>query len=378
MYFTRFVLYFFSFLYNARVYFSLSFLMNTSIIGTSYDIRGIYPSDIDEDMAYRFGQALVRIFAFQCTAVGYDARLSGPALRDALIRGITDAGSSVVDIGLCSTDMCGFATARYADIDFSIMITASHNPKEYNGFKMTEKNAKPVNTKTYGAQMREMLQLEALSVHKKGSTKSRDIVSDWVTHILSFVDTSVLKDLKVVVDAGSGTAGVFMAELAKRAGFTMIPLFLEPDGNFPYHHPSPIEPENTLDMRNKVREVGANLGVAFDGDADRMYVCDESGEMFSGTITTAIIASIFLPRHPGEKFIYNAVCGDIVPETIVSQGGASVIEKVGHVYIKETMAKDPEICAGGEHSGHYYFRDNNNADSGVIAFIIVLEAICLS
>ena len=352
--------------------------MNLSIIGSSYDIRGIYPTDLDEDFYYRFGRALVSIFHFKRAVIGQDARLSSPSLAASLVRGITDGGVDVVDIGICSTDMVSFSTGHYAEVDFGIMVTASHNPKEYNGMKISSKYAVPVNTKTYGAEIREAMMGDMTPVSHIGSTEERDIVEDWIEHICSFIDVANIQPLKVVADAGNGTAGVFFGQLAKRVGIECVPMYFDPDGNFPNHHPSPIEPENMVDLINMVKETHADLGVAFDGDADRMYVCDETGIVFSGTVTTAAIASILLARHPRGAVVYNAVCGDTVRETILAHGGTPIMEKVGHVYLKEAMAKNSDICFGGEHSGHYYFRKNWNADSGVIAFMILLESICLT
>lgn len=349
--------------------------MNLSIVGTSYDIRGIYPTDLDENFYYQFGRAMVEIFHFQKAAIGRDARLSSPVLTAALIRGITEGGADVMDVGVCSTDMISFATGHYSDIDFGIMVTASHNPKEYNGMKICLKDAVPVNTKTYGAQIRKLMEQDFAVVPNIGKIEHRDIVSDFVDHVCKFVDASKIRPLKVVADAGNGVAGVFFSGVAKKLGFECIPLYFEPDGDFPNHHPSPIEPENLEAMIEKVRETGADMGVAFDGDADRMFVVDENGEIFNGTTTTAIIAALTLVHNPGKSVIYNAVCGDVVRETVESLGGKAFIEKVGNVYIKEHMMRNPEVVFAGENSGHYFFQNNWNADSGIIAFVILLECI---
>ncbi|MBP8017100.1 phosphomannomutase/phosphoglucomutase, partial [Candidatus Gracilibacteria bacterium] len=292
---------------------------------------------------------------------------------------IIDAGKNVIDIDLCSTDMIYFASGKYDEIDIGLMITASHNPKEYNGLKACFKNAFPINMKETGKEIKKYLvDWKDNKNLKKGTYTKKDISDDFVKHVTSFINIKNIKPLKIVADAGNGVAGVFMEKLANKLGFKLIPIYFEPDGNFPNHHPSPIEKENVQDLIKKVKESGADLGVAFDGDADRMYICDEKGEMWNGTITTAMISKLMLEKNPGKKIVYNAICGNIVPEIIAKNKGIGIKEKVGHVYIKEKMGKDNDVIFGGEHSGHYYFRKNWNADSGVIAFTIILELISKS
>ena len=352
--------------------------MNLSCLDKSYDIRGIFPAEIDAQWAYLFGKAFADCMDGQTVVVGMDARLSGPTLRDALIRGLTEQGKDVVNIGLCSTDMIYFATGYDEHYDAGIMITASHNPKEYNGFKCCGRKSVPLNMKDFGAKMRPLMDgsQSFAVVDRTGALQERSLVEPWVDHILSFIDLSHIQPLKVVADAGSGVAGVFLPLLFQKMGCELIPLFFEPDGNFPFHHPSPIEPENLEDMIRTVRETGADLGVAFDGDADRMYICDETGAVFSGAVTTAIIAETILKKNPGAGIIYNTITSNIVSDVIKKYGGKPVCEYVGHVYIKQKMAQDPSILFGGEHSGHYYFRKNWNGDSGVIAFVFVLDLLC--
>ncbi|MDD2486830.1 MAG: phosphomannomutase/phosphoglucomutase [Candidatus Gracilibacteria bacterium] len=351
--------------------------MNLDVLSKSYDIRGVYPTEIDEALYYEIGMGFGKLMDNSNFAVGYDARLSGESLKDALIQGILDSGNNVFDIGLCSTDMIYFSSGFYDDIDVGIMITASHNPKEYNGLKSCLKFAVPINMKDFSKELIDFIENGNKQIReKKGTYIEKDILDDWINHILSFIDIKNIKPLKIVADAGNGVAGVFMEKLAERLGIDMIPLYFEADGNFPNHHPNPIERENMQDLLNKVISENADLGVAFDGDADRMYICDEKGDIWSGTITTAMIAKTILQKNPGKKIVYNTVSGKIVSETIESSGGIGIKEKVGHVYIKETMKKDPDIVFAGEHSGHYFFQNNWNADSGVIAFAIVLELIC--
>ncbi|MDD2565477.1 MAG: phosphomannomutase/phosphoglucomutase [Candidatus Gracilibacteria bacterium] len=355
--------------------------MNLEVLDKSYDIRGIFPSEINEEFYYKLGFAFAVLQKGAMTfAVGCDSRLSSDTLKKSMIEGIIDAGKNVVDLGLCSTDMVYFASGEYEKIDIGMMITASHNPKEYNGLKSCLKNAVPINMMTFGKDIKNFILKGDFKIFdSKGLYENKDISDDFVDHISTFVDSnSNFENYKVVADAGNGVAGVFMNKLSSKLKFDLIPLFFEPDGNFPNHHPSPIEPKNVIDLINKVQEEKADLGVAFDGDADRMYICDNEGMVWSGTITTAMIAKMMLAKNSGKKILYNAVCGNIVSDIINENNGIGLIEKVGHVYMKETMANDENIIFGGEHSGHYYFRNNWNADSGVIAFAVILELISKS
>ncbi|EKE29792.1 MAG: Phosphomannomutase [uncultured bacterium (gcode 4)] len=349
--------------------------MDTKILTKSYDLRWVYWIEIDEELYYKmwFAYAVLQrrseIFIVWC-----DARLSSESLKQALIEWILDAWKNVMDIWLCSTDMVYFATWAYEEVDIWLMITASHNPKEYNWLKACSKNAVPINMKSFGLELQEYMENWDFSKRPViWNYKYTDIADDFIEHIASFVDVGSLKKFKIVADAWNWVAWVFMSKLATRLWFELIPLFFEPDGNFPNHHPSPIEPENVKDMIDKVISSWADLWVAFDWDADRMYICDETWTVWTWTITTAMIAKVVLEKNPRKKIIYNSVCWNVVPETIEKMGWIPVKEKVGHVYIKERMYIDSEIIFGWEHSGHYYFRDNWNADSWVIAFAVVLE-----
>lgn len=361
--------------------------MNYNIINRSYDIRAIYPTEINEEYYYKFGFAFASLQKNANTfAVWYDSRLSSKSLSEALISWIIDAGKKVIDAGLCSTDMVYFASWKYSEVDIWIMITASHNPKEYNWIKSCYKNAAPINMKSFGWDMINYLENNNIVVKIKNSQtlaremdyRKHDLSDDFVEHVASFVDIDNIRPLKVVADAGNWVAGIFMTKLSEKLWFELIPLFFEPDGNFPNHHPSPIEPENVEDMIQKVRETGADLWVAFDWDADRMYICDETWELWSGTITTAMITKLILQKNPWKKIIYNAVCGNIIQEIIDTNKWKWIRAKVWHVYIKELMNLDSDIVFWGEHSWHYYFKDNWNADSWVIAFAIALELISAS
>lgn len=358
--------------------------MNLEILDKSYDIRWIYPIEVNEDFYYKIWVAYAALLVDCNTfAIWYDARLSWESLKNALISWILSSWKKVIDIWLCSTDMIYFSSWKYSEIDVGIMITASHNPKEYNWIKSCLKNAVPINMKEFGKEIKRFIlennDLEYISSQENNFSNPnylyRNISDDFVEHIASFIINKPNKKYRIVADAGSWVAGVFMNKLASRLDFELIPMFFEPDGNFPYHHPSPIEPENVADLIAKVKEINADIWVAFDGDADRMYICDEEGVIWSWTITTAMISQMILEKNIGKKVAYNAVCGNIVPEVIKNSWWVGIITKVGHVYIKEIMKNDEDIVFGWEHSGHYYFRNNWNADSWVIAFAVVLDLI---
>ena len=354
--------------------------MNLDILDKSYDIRWIFPTDMDEEFYYKiwFAFATLNVEA-QNFAIWYDARLSSEALKEALVRWICDAGKNVVDIGLCSTDMVYFASWIYDDVDIGLMITASHNPKEYNWLKCCSKDAVPINMKIFGKDIKDFIERWVFTPSEiVWKVASRDVTDDFVDHIISFVDPQNIKPFKLVADAGNWTAWVFMEKLSQKLGLELIKLYFEPDWDFPNHHPSPIEKENVEDLIAKVLEVWADLWVAFDWDADRMYICDEEGVIWSWTITTAMISKMLLERNPWKKVLYNAVCWNIVPQTIEENGWIWLISKVWHVYLKEIMKRDEDIIFGWEHSGHYYFTKNWNADSWVIAFAVVLELLSLS
>lgn len=355
--------------------------MNISqLISRSYDLRAVYPTEFSESDFVLLGQVLGSWAPEGTVYIGGDSRCSTPSLKRAMIDGLLRAGRAVADIGLVSSDMLQYSTILFPDAALGIMITASHNPKEFNGFKMCLKNAIPINLKLIASELVHLI--ESKQLIETASTTERelpmrrlekiDILPQWIDFLAAHAQGD-LSELTVVADAGNGTAGVFMQALADRLGFTLIPLYFEPDGNFPNHHPSPIESKNMQDLLRKVRETGADIGVAFDGDADRAVMCDETGEIISASITLSAISELLLTENPGKKIMYNATCSHIVRDTVISLGGFPVREKVGHVYLKEHMQRDPDIIFAGEHSSHYYFRDMGNADSGVLAFLLVLE-----
>lgn len=341
----------------------------------AYDIRGIYPEQIDEGTAGRIGRAFVAFLGEERVVVGRDMRLSSPSLSRAFIEGAREQGADVTDIGLCSTDTIYFASG-VLDLP-GAMFTASHNPKEYNGLKLCRRRAAPISEDTGIAEIRDLAVGGDFPVpSRRGSLEERDMLPDYVRHVLSFIDAGAVKPLKVVVDAGNGMAGLLIPAVFEHLPVELVPYCFELDGSFPHHQPSPIEPQNIRLLQDWVLQNRADLGMAFDGDADRVFLVDDGGEPVSASVTTAMVARRILETHPGETVIYNCVNSRIVPETIRQYGGTPVRERVGHSFIKQTMAETGAVFAG-EHSGHYYFRDNYRADSGLIAAMIVLETVSL-
>jgi phosphomannomutase len=340
----------------------------------SYDVRGTVSDQLDEDAAHAIGLGLANYLGAGPVAVGRDMRLSSAELAVALSQGLNDGGVEVWDLGLCSSDMVTFVTGRY-EIAGGVMVTASHNPPQWNGFKCCECGGYPLSGQHGLDQVLDRILTGRLErAHSPAGIVRRDLMGEYVHHLLSFIDVRALRPLKVVVDAGNGMAGQMFPEVARHLPIQVIPLFFELDGRFPNHLASPIEPENQEDCKRKIRETGADLGLLFDGDADRVFVVDEKAEGLSGTILTALIAERMLQRHPGATVLYNVICGRIVPEVIARAGGRGVQTPVGHSLIKAIMRKEAAIFAG-EHSGHYFFRDNYCADSGLIAALIVLELV---
>jgi len=342
-------------------------MLNLSIF-KSYDIRGIYPQELNEEAAYTIGRAYARRVKVNEIIVGSDMRLSGPALKAALIRGITDEGVSVVDIGLVPVDAVYFAV-RKQNYPAGVMITASHNPKDYNGFKLPLPGIGWVR----GEELRDdVVNLPPLAEKIKGDIKEFDILPDYIKHVLSFCDVKQVKPFKVVVDAGNGMAGKVVPLLQPHLPIDIIPLNFALDGNFPAHPSNPLLPESQVQIREKILETTADCGVIFDGDTDRLFFVDETGEFVPADLTLLILAKEFLRREPGAGIVYNAICSRIVSETIKKWGGRPLRAKVGFVNVMKTMADEKGIM-GGELSAHYSFRDNGYADSGFIAWLILLQ-----
>ena len=275
--------------------------------------------------------------------------------------------------------MLSFATCHYDDIDAGVMITASHNPKEYNGMKSLNHKGEPYNLKKYGTEMIEIMNsIEIGLLHPEvvGTIETRDVQEDWVDHILGFIGKDIdFSSYTIVADGGNGSAGAFMTRLAERAGFEMIPLYLDPDGDFPNHHPNPMLEKNRADAKKALLENHADLAFIFDGDADRVMVLDDTGELMTSGIISSIIASEMLLKTPGAGFIGNATISHMYQDTVRSLGGIYESEMVGHVYIREHMMRDPRIVYAGEHSAHYFFRDNYYMDSGIMAAMVILATL---
>lgn len=339
----------------------------------SYDVRGIYPSELSDELAYEIGRAFVEELKVDSVVAGRDMRASGEALFANFARGANEAGADVTDIGLVSTDALYFAVGKYG-FGGGVMITASHNPANYNGFKLTRENAQALSLETGLSAIRDRI---AAGSHptaaRRGTISQRDILEDFAAHCLSFIDPAAVKPFKIAIDAGNGMAGRTVPYVFKHLPCEIIPLFFELDGTFPNHPASPIEPENMVDLQRAVREHHCDLGVAFDGDADRMFIVDETGGLVGGDMVTALVGLNTLRRIPNAKILYNLICSRSVPEVILAAGGIPVRSPVGHSLIKKIM-RDENIVFGGEHSGHFYFRDNWFADSGMIALLQCLQA----
>jgi phosphomannomutase len=342
----------------------------------AYDIRGVYPDEIDEAIARRIGNAFAHFTGAQHVIVGRDMRPSSKPLADAFIDGATLAGADVVDIGLCSTDVVYFAAGR---LDApGAMFTASHNPAQYNGIKLCRSGAAPVGEQTGLQQIKEMVASGVTSRGEvPGKVERRDLLEEFGEHVRSFVDRSVLTPRSVVADTANGMGGLVVPKVFEGLPFSLTVLYGELDGTFPNHPADPIQPENLKDLQRAVVDLGADVGLAFDGDADRVFLVDDNGVPVSGSTTTAIVAAGILDRHPGETIVHNLICSRAVPEIIREHGGIPIRTRVGHSFIKQVMAETGAIF-GGEHSAHYYFRDNWRADSGSIAALCVLEQLCLA
>jgi len=340
----------------------------------AYDVRGIYPHELDEDGAYAIGRAYVEEFEPRTIAVGRDMRLSSPSMAEAVMRGAADAGADVVDLGLVGTEMVYFAVGEL-DLEGGVMVTASHNPKEYTGMKVVRRGALPVGGDSGLLEIRARAMSGARhETGPQGTIREENIWPRWVDAVLSFIDVEAVKPLRVVIDAANGMAGVMLPPVLERLPITATPYFFEPDGSFPNHEPNPLLPENREFIVGKVTEAAADLGVAFDGDADRCFFVDDTGEFVPGDFVTALLAEAILEKEPGAKILYDVRASWAVPETIERAGGTALVNRVGHAFFKHRMRKEG-AAFGGEVSGHYYFRDFSQADSGVIPFLLMLELV---
>ncbi|MCA9880620.1 MAG: phosphomannomutase/phosphoglucomutase [Thermomicrobiales bacterium] len=343
----------------------------------AYDIRGVVPGELNPAIAYNIGRAVVATLGVDAVVVGRDMRVSGPMLASALMDGIRDAGADVVDVGMVSTDGLSFAIGHYG-YPAGVMVTASHNPAEYNGFKIARSEARALSLTDGLDLIRDRVVDNDLPpvvpAQERGDLQERQILEDYAKHMLGMIDVSRLRPLRIAIDAGNGMAGTTVPYVFKDLPIEVIPLYFEPDGTFPNHEANPIEPENTAALRKLVIEEKLDLGAAFDGDADRVFLVDEKGELIGGDILTEVVSSRMLDRYPGAAIVYNLICSRGVPELIASKGGRPIRSRVGHSYIKETMRNEDAVF-GGEHSGHFYFRDNWYADSGMAALLFALEMI---
>jgi phosphomannomutase len=340
----------------------------------AYDVRGVYPDEIDEAGAHAVGRAYVEEFEPRWIAVGRDMRLSAPAMADAAIRGAAEAGADVLDLGMVGTEMLYFAVGELA-LDGGIAVTASHNPKQYTGMKIVRRGALTVGGDSGLLDIR--TRAEGTRQHsdtRQGSVEPYDIWPAYVERVLSFVELAAIKPLRVVVDAANGMAGAMLPPVLERLPIEAVRCYFEPDGSFPNHEPNPLLPENREFIVRKTLDEKADVGIAFDGDADRCFFVDDRGEFVPGDFATALLAESILEKEPGAKIIYDVRASWAVPETIERAGGVPLVNRVGHAFIKHRM-REEGAAFGGEVSGHYYFRDFSQADSGVIPFLLMLELI---
>jgi len=346
--------------------------INASIF-KEYDVRGRYPEELNPEIFKNIAQELTLNYNPEVVAIGRDIRESSLSLQQGMIEGFIEQGVNVIDLGLVTTDMIYFAAGKFR-YDLSIGITGSH-VEGSNGFKICKKGAVAITGNELYKIRDSLIRREYFPQSlKKGEVVYKDILKDWIDHALSFIDKNKIKAFKIVVDAGNGMGGLVMPPIEKEIPGHFFNLFFEMDGTFPNHFPNPLIFENLKFAIEKVKETKADFGIIFDADGDRVFLIDENGKPLSGTVLTAMVAKNILRKNPNETILYNAVCGRIVPETIESYGGKAIRVRVGHSIIKEKMRENNAIFAG-EHSGHFYFRENYFADSGLIAFLQALELI---
>ena len=342
----------------------------------AYDVRGLVPEQLDDTLAYAIGAAFARFASDAGDGVGNgvvvarDMRPSGVDLTEAFIRGVTEQGVDVVDLGLASTDLLYYASGRLGAA--GAVFTASHNPAQYNGIKFCLAGAKPVGQDSGLAEIKAMAAEPPPPVATRGEVRSQELIEEYADHVVGFVDLEVLRPLKVVADTANGMGGLVVPPVFERLPFDLEILYPDLDGTFPNHPADPIQPENLRDLQDRVLKTGADVGLAFDGDADRVFLVDERSEPMSGSLTTSMVAKALLEKNPGATILYNLICSKSVPEVVTENGGTAIKTRVGHSFIKARMAETGAVF-GGEHSGHYYFLDNYRADSGLIAAVVVLE-----
>lgn len=367
-----------------------------SEIFKAYDIRGIYGENLTEEIAYKIGRAFVyflksrespkaistmlentprRFSTCKEVIVGTDMRLSSPKLSKAFMKGVAEQGADVIFIGQVCTDAVYFASGFLKKP--AVMFTASHNPPQYNGLKFCKSDAVPINEDTGLKKIREIIEsngYKKAKIKNIGKIVKKDILKEYVKHVRKFIETKKLKKLKIAVDAGNGMAGKIIPLVYKNLPIKIVPLFFKLDGSFPNHPADPSKSENLVGLQKAVKEKNCDFGMAFDGDADRIFFVDENGSVINSSLISSLIIKNILSKNPRQKIIFNLVCSHIVPDTIKKFGGALIIERVGHSFIKETMRKSKAVFAC-EHSAHYYYRGNYRADSGIITSLIVAEIV---
>jgi phosphomannomutase len=338
----------------------------------AYDVRGVYPTEIDEDGAYRVGRAYVEEFEPRRIAVGRDMRISAPAMAAAVIEGAADGGADVLDLGLVGTEMLYYAVGELG-LEGGVCVTASHNPPEYTGMKIVRRGALPVGGDSGLDKVQRRAEAGFGAVARRGEVREQDVWAGFVSKVLSFVDEESLAPLRIVVDAANGMAGAMLPPVLERLPqLDVVRCYFEPDGSFPNHEPNPLLPENREFIVERTRAEGAHLGVAYDGDADRCFFVDDTGEFVPGDFVTALLAQAMLAKEPGAKVIYDVRASWAVPRVIEAAGGVPLVNRVGHAFIKQRMRKEDALFAG-EVSAHYYFRDFSQADTGVVPFLVMLE-----
>ncbi len=346
-----------------------------SEIFKAYDVRGIYNKTITEDVCYKIGRAFVHFLKCKDVIVGTDMRLSSPKLSKFFMKGVTEQGANAIFIGEVCTDGVYFASGFLKKP--AVMFTASHNPKDYNGLKFCKADAVPMNENTGLKQIKSIIEnddFKKIKIKKSGKIIKKDILKEYVKHVRNFINVKKLRKLKIAVDAGNGMAGKMIPLVYKNTPITIAPLYFKLDGNFPNHPADPSKYENLIQLQKTVKEKKCGFGMAFDGDADRIFFIDENGEVINSSLISSLIIKNLLQKKKGNKVIYNLVCSKMVPETIIKYGGAPIIERVGHSFIKDTMRKTNAIFAC-EHSAHYYYKENYRADSGIISSLIVAEIV---
>jgi len=340
----------------------------------AYDVRGLYPTEIDEAGAYAIGRAYVEQFEPRTIAVGRDMRVSSPSIAGAVREGAADGGADVLDLGLVGTEMVYFAVGELG-LDGGIAVTASHNPKQYAGMKIVRAGAMPVGGNSGLLDVRDRALAASWRDTPRGEIRTEDIWDAYVDRVLSFVDVDSFRPLRIVIDAANGMAGTMLPPVLARLPMLDVDrCYFEPDGTFPNHEPNPLLPENRQFIMARTTSSGADFGVAFDGDADRCFFVDETGEFVPGDFTTALFAQSILAREPGGKVIYDVRASWAVPEAIEAAGGVPLMNRVGHAFIKQRMREVGAVFAG-EVSAHYYFRDFSQADAGVVPFLLMCELV---